>query len=171
MITPDDDMKRNRNRIIIPYTYRNKIVGNTSRYCDDQSPKYINEQQTGYVFGIDLQKPEWQICILVEGIFDALSIGGCAYLHNTISVEQAQLLATLNRRIIVCPDQDKAGLAVTDRALELGYSVSIPRWDTDVKDVNDATRKYGALATVLSIIESATTSPIVIKMRKREFKI
>jgi hypothetical protein len=34
--------------------------------------------------------------------------------------------------------------------------------------VNDATKRYGAFATVLSIIESATTSPIVIKMRKRD---
>lgn len=170
MITPDDKMTRNRNRVIIPFTYHGKIVGNTSRYCDNKSPKYINDQPPGYVFGLDLQKPEWQVCILVEGIFDALSIMGCAYMHNTISKEQAQVLAGLNRRIIVVPDQDKTGLAVTDRALELGYSVSIPKWE-NCKDVNEAVVKYGALATTLSIIECATTSPIVVKMRKQELKI
>ena len=169
MITPDDALSRNKRRIIVPYTYKDKIVGHTSKYCDNTHPKYINEQQPGYVFGLDLQHQDWQVCILVEGIFDALRINGCAYLHNTISTDQARLLSTMNKRIIVCPDQDKAGLTVIDRALELGYSVSLPPWE-GCKDANDAVIKYGAFATVLSIIESATTSPITIKMRKRDIK-
>ena len=81
---------RYANRIIIPYTYKNKIVGHTSRFLDNKIPKYINEQQPGYVFNIDMQKPEWQVCILTEGIFDALSIDGIAIMHDDISNEQAQ---------------------------------------------------------------------------------
>jgi len=54
MITPNDK-GRNVNRIIVPYTNKNKIVGFTSRYTDNKIPKYINEQQKGYVFGLDLQ--------------------------------------------------------------------------------------------------------------------
>lgn len=167
LVTPDDE-GRNANRIIIPYTYEDKIVGHTSRFLDDRKPKYISEQQQGYVFGYDLQKPDWSICIVVEGPFDAISISGCAILHANISEEQATILNTLNRTIIVVPDRDKAGLEVCNRALELGYSVSIPDWDDSIKDVNDAVIKYGKITTLLSIIQCATTSKIKVEMQRRK---
>jgi len=156
------------NRVIIPYTYKNKIVGHTSRFLDNKIPKYINEQQPGYVFNIDIQKPEWQVCIVTEGIFDALSIDGVAVMHNDISNDQALLLSTLNKQIILVPDRDKTGLELCDRALELGYSVSLPNWDSDVKDVNDAVVKYGKLPTLLSILHSATNSKIKIEMQRKK---
>lgn len=161
---------RYANRIIIPYTYKNKIVGHTSRFLDNKIPKYINEQQPGYVFNIDIQKPEWQVCILTEGIFDALSIDGVAIMHDDISNEQAQLLATLNKQIIVVPDRDKTGLKICDRALELGYSVSLPNWEPGIKDVNDAVVKYGKLATLLSILQNATMSKIKIEIQRKKIE-
>lgn len=167
LITPNMP-GRYGNRIIIPYTYKDKIVGCTSRFLDDKTPKYLNEQQPGYVFGYALQKKEWQVCIVVEGVFDALSIDGCAVLHDDISIEQASVLASLNKRVIVVPDQDKTGITIVDRALELGYSVSIPDWGPGVKDVNDAVVKFGKLQTLLSILESATNSRIKLEMRKKQ---
>jgi hypothetical protein len=161
---------RYANRIIIPYTYKNKIVGHTSRFLDNKIPKYINEQQPGYVFNIDIQKPEWQVCILTEGIFDALSIDGIAIMHDDISNEQAQLIASLNKQIIVVPDRDRAGLKICDRALELGYSVSLPNWESDIKDVNDAVVRYGKLATLLSILQSATMSKIKIEIQRKKIE-
>lgn len=167
LITPQEP-GRMGNRVIIPYTYKGKIVGHTSRFLDDRTPKYLNEQQPGYVFNIDMQKPEWTVCILTEGIFDALSIDGVAVMHDDISTEQAQLLSTLNKTIIVVPDRDKTGLKLCDRALELGYQVSLPNWDDDVKDTNDAVVKYGKLPTLLSILQSATNSKIKIELRKKQ---
>ena len=161
---------RYANRIIIPYTYNNKIVGHTSRFLDNKIPKYINEQQPGYVFNIDVQKSEWQVCILTEGIFDALSIDGIAIMHDDISNDQAQLIASLNKQIIVVPDRDKTGLKLCDRALELGYSVSLPNWESDIKDVNDAVVRYGKLPTLLSILQSATMSKIKIEMQRKKIE-
>ncbi len=169
LITPDA-MGRMKNRVIIPYTYKNKIVGHTSRFLDDKIPKYINEQQPGYVFNIDVQKPEWAICIVVEGIFDALSIDGVAMMHDSISSEQALLLSTLNKQIIVVPDRDKTGLAMCERAFELGYQVSLPNWEADIKDVNDAVVRYGKLATLLSILQSATNSKIKIELQRKKIE-
>lgn len=166
LITPDEE-GRNSNRIIIPYTFDNKIVGHISRYLDERIPKYIKEQQPGFVFGYDFQKPDWEVCIVVEGIFDALSINGCALTHDTISDEQAEILRRLNRRIIVVPDQDKTGLTIIDRALELGFQVSLPDWEPGIKDTNDAVRKYGRLPTLLSILQHATTSKIKLQMERR----
>lgn len=167
MVTPNES-GRMGNRIIIPYTYNNKIVGHTSRFLDNKIPKYINEQQPGYVFGLDFQKPDWQVCILVEGIFDALSLNACALTHNTINDDQAYLLSMLNRKIIFVPDRDKTGLATCDKALELGYSVSIPEWDVDVKDVNDAVVKYGKFSTLISILQAATNSKVKVEMQRRK---
>lgn len=167
LITPNEK-GRMANRVIIPYTYKNKIVGQTSRFLDDRIPKYLNEQQQGYVFNVDVQKPDWQVCIVTEGIFDALAIDGVAVMHDDISPDQALLLGTLNKQIIVVPDRDATGMKMCDKALELGYSVSLPNWDTNVKDVNDAVVKYGKLPTLLSIIQGATNSKIKIEMQRKK---
>lgn len=160
----------NRTRLILPYYYEGRIVGNTSRFYDNRRPKYLSEQQRGYVFNIDAQHPDWQVCILTEGQFDALSVGGCAYMGSNISDEQANLLTKLRRRIIVVPDQDKSGMEICERALELGYQVSLPDWHDGVKDVNDAVVRYGRLATLLSILQNATSSTIKINMARKRFK-
>jgi len=169
IITPNAK-GRQGNRIIIPYTYENKVVGYTSRFLDNKTPKYINQQQSGYVFGIDFQKPDYEVCILVEGIFDALSLNCCALTHNTINDDQVELLSQLNRRIIFVPDRDKTGLETCNRALELGYSVSIPKWDSDVKDVNDAVVRYGKLPTLLSILQCATSNRVKIEIQRRKLE-
>ena len=165
------DKKRGpRDRIVVPYTYKNRIVGHTSRYLDSRTPKFINSQQPGYVFGYDLQKPNWTSAIVVEGIFDALSILGLACMHETISKEQAQLLKQLKRRIIVVPDQDRAGLSIIDAAVEHKFEVSIPEWPEDVKDVNDAVVRFGVAQTLQQIHQNAERSKIKIEMFKKRLQ-
>ena len=166
-VTPDDKY-RNQYRIVVPYTYQGKIVGNTSRFLDDRIPKYLNDQPQGFVFNLDKQDKDWQVCIVTEGIFDALSIDGLALMHDDISAEQAQLIAQLNRRVIVVPDFDKTGFKLIDRALELGYSVSLPDWEPGIKDVNDAVKKYGKLPTLLSILQNATMSKIKLELQRKK---
>jgi|TARA_R110000744_G_scaffold140910_3_gene252229 hypothetical protein len=167
MVTPNET-GRNALRLIIPYTYENKVVGSTSRYIDDRAPKFINDQQQGYVFGTDLQKPEWEIVLVFEGIFDAISMNGLALTHNTINDNQVAVIQQLGKRVIVVPDQDKTGLEICDRALELGFEVSLPNWSEDIKDANDAIIKYGRLNTLLSIIDSATNSKIKVEVMRNK---
>lgn len=160
------DTANSRPGILIPYTYRNQNVGHTIRFLDGQRPKYKSDQPLGFVFGIDLQKKNWSFAIAVEGVIDAISISGVGLLHNDISIEQAQVLQSLNKEIVVVPDQDLPGLELVDRAVELGFSVSIPDW-SDCKDINDAVKKYGKLTTLLSIIQSKETSRIKIELMKK----
>lgn len=164
-ITPKDT-GRNGNRIIMPLKYRTKTIGHISRYLDDKTPKYLKENQEGALFGYELQKPEYEVALVFEGVFDALAFNGCALLHDDISEHQALLLRSLNRKIIVVPDQDKTGLNLVDRALELGFHVSLPDWGKDCKDANDAMLKYGKLPTLLSILQNATNSKIIINMKR-----
>jgi len=156
-----------RPHVTIPFTHDGKIVGWCARFLDNKAPKYINHTQPGYVFGTELQNDSWQYVIVVEGIFDALCIDGLAVMHNTVSDAQARLIRNLGREVIVVPDHDKAGLELIDRAIELGWSVSIPDWPSDVKDVNDAVVKFGKLATLLTIMQSRETSRIKIELRKK----
>jgi hypothetical protein len=161
---------RESERIIIPYYYNGRIVGYTSRFYDNAHPKYLSEQQRGYVFNTDNQLEDWASCIVVEGQFDAIAIGGCAVMGATISDEQAKVLKKLRKNIIVVPDRDSSGMKICDRALELGYQVSIPDWSPEVKDVNDAVRRYGRFQTLLTILQAATSSKIITEIKKKEFK-
>ena len=154
--------------VMIPFTHNNKVIGWTARFLDNKIPKYINHSQPGYVFGTDLQHPDWNYAIVTEGIFDALSIGGLAVMHSTISDAQARFIRSLGKQVVVVPDQDKAGLELVDRALELGWSVSIPDWPAHIKDVNDAVVELGRLETLLTIMQARETSKIKIELRKKQ---
>ena len=154
--------------VIVPFTYNNQVVGSTVRFLDDRNPRYINDMQKGYVFGIDLQQAGWQNVIVTEGIFDALSISGVAVMHNEVSDDQARLIRSLGRNVVVVPDQDIAGVELIDRAVELGWSVSIPYWPEGVKDINDAVKLWGKLATLLTIMQSSESSRIKIELRKKQ---
>ena len=169
MAIPSSNGSWTRPNIVIPFTHNHVIVGNTTRFLDDRKPVWINDFQPGYVFGTDLQMPDWQYVIVTEGIFDALSISGLALMHNTVNDAQAKLIRNLGKEIIVVPDQDKPGLELIDRATELGWAVSIPDWD-NCKDVNDAVIKYGRLGTLLTILQARETSKIKIELRKRWLK-
>jgi len=167
MISPEQK-GRQAERIVIPYTYEDRIVGHTARFLDDRKPKFISEQQPGYVFGTDLQQEHWTQAIVVEGIFDALSLNCLALLHNDINDKQATLLKSLRRDITVVPDQDQAGIKLIDRAVALGFAVSMPPWPDDVKDVNDAVKRYGRLGTLITIMKARETSKIKIEMAKKK---
>ena len=167
MISPDEK-GRNSNRIVVPYTYEGDVVGWSGRYLDNRTPKFINEQQPGYVFGLDLQQEHWTQLIVVEGLFDALSINAVAVLHNTVNDKQAQIIKQQHKQITVVPDQDEAGLKLIDRAVELGWAVSIPDWPEHIKDVNDAVKHYGKLGTLITIMNTRETSKIKIELAKRK---
>jgi hypothetical protein len=153
--------------IVIPFTHENQVVGHCVRFLDDRTPKYINDIQPGYVFGTDLQRHTWNSVLVMEGVFDALSISGLAVLHADVNDAQVRLIRSLGREVVVVPDQDSAGMKLVDRAVELGWSVSMPQWGDDVKDVNDAVIKYGRLGTLLTIMQAREHSKIKIELKKR----
>ena len=157
-----------RPHVTIPFTYDNKVIGWCARFLDNKAPKYINHSQPGYVFGADLQHNDWQHVIVTEGIFDALSIGGLAVMHNTINDRQARLIRNIGKDITVVPDQDVAGVELIDRAVELGWAVSIPEWPEGCKDVNDAVIKLGKIGALLTIMQARETSKIKIEIRKKQ---
>ncbi len=159
---PDDPLYAKR--LVVPFTFNGDIVGWTARHInppDKQTPKYLHKMSSGFVFNIDrFADSEREIVIVVEGVFDAIAIDGIAVLGNHVTAEQAHLIEKLGKRVILCPDRDKAGKELIEEALALGWEVSFPPWHKDIKDAADAVGKYGRLLTVASIIKHATDNKI-----------
>jgi len=155
------------NRIIIPFLFNNEIVGWTARTIGDASPKYLSEQQPGYVFNLDSQHDTRRFVIVCEGPFDALSINGCALLGAEIKDSQNWLLKQLSKELILVPDRDHEGPKTVEQAIELGWSVSMPDWPAGVKDINDAIGKLGKLATLWLIVNNKESNALKIRLKMK----
>jgi len=157
------------NRIIVPFYKDGIVVGYTARAVGDAKPKYISEQQPGYVFNLDCQTHDRTFVIVSEGPFDAISIDGCALLGSEIKDSQNWLLKQLHREIILVPDRDEAGEKTVEQAIEFGWSVSMPEWPENVKDINDAVKKLGRLATLWLIINSKEKNALKIRLHAKQW--
>lgn len=158
------------NRVIIPFLYQHKIVGNTARKVSAGKPKYVSDQHPFFVFNVDAQIEQHKYIFVVEGPFDALSIGGVALLTNEVSEQQARIINSIGAEVIVIPDQDKAGLVLIDQAKELGWKVAFPTWEENIKDCADAVKKYGKLFVVVDAINTAVQGAIKIEVAKNNLK-
>ena len=159
-----------RDRLIIPFYYEGRVVGWTGRsVVPDKKPKYLTEVQPGFVYGLDSQTYNKAFAIVCEGQIDALHIEGCALGGSEISDQQAMLLNRLQKQIIVVPDRDSAGKKLVERAIELGWSVSLPEWNQEINDIGEAVNKYGRLYTLYSIANTADDSPLKIRLRAKKW--
>ncbi len=159
-----------RDRLIVPFYYEGKVVGWTARTVQqDKQPKYLSEQQPGYVFNLDEQRPQKIFVIVCEGPVDAIHVDGVALMGSEIKDQQALLINRLNREVIVVPDRDEAGSKLIERAIDLGWSVSMPKWEAGIKDISDAVKKYGKLYTLHSIVGAVESSPLKIRLGAKKW--
>jgi len=157
------------NRIIIPFLYKGDIVGWTARAINDAKPKYLSEQQPGYVFNLDNQQDDREFVIVSEGPFDALSIDGCALLGAEIKDSQNWLLKQLGKELVLVPDKDHEGPRTVEQAIEYGWSVSMPDWPEGIKDINDAVVKLGKLATLWLIVQAKESNGLKIRLKTKQW--
>ena len=161
-----------RDRLIVPFFFEQRIVGWTARtILADKQPKYLTENQPGYVYGLDEQSHNKVFAIVCEGPVDAIHVEGCALTGSEIGDQQAILINRLGKDIIVVPDRDKAGSKLIEAAIDRGWGVSLPEWDADINDIGDAVAKYGRLYTLYSIASAAETSPLKIRLRAKKWFI
>lgn len=155
-------------RLIIPYYYKNKIVGFTARLCYDTDgkdiPKYYQQSPTDFVYNLDHQA-DWmrKYVIVNEGVLDAWTTDGVGILGET-NQAKIDIINRLQKQVIVCPDRDKNGQELVKAAIDNNWAVSYPKWEPGIKDASKAAEKYGRLLTIHSIIESAVSSRIKIEL-------
>lgn len=165
----DNEAYNLHRRIIIPYYYKNEIVGYTARTWEqDVKPKYWSSHPADFVFNIDNQKPNSKFVIVCEGPFDAMSVDGVSVSGSEISDVQAEQIDRLQREVVVVPDGDRAGKKIVHRAIELGWTVSFPIWLETCKDINEAVIKYGKLFVMKSILSARETSRLKIEIKLKK---
>jgi len=171
--TPETEYKLNC-RVIIPFTWQKNIIGYSARaVVGALRPKYYSNHASDFVFNMDMQLPDNKFVIVCEGLFDAMSVDGVALCGNECSEQQAEIIDSLGKEVIVVPDFDChenkwAGAKLIDHAIEYGWSVSFPVWAKTCKDVNEATVKYGKLFVLKSILDSRESSKLKIELHKRK---
>jgi hypothetical protein len=157
-------------RVIIPFKYEGKVVGNTARKVKEGRPKYLSDQHPFFVFNVDAQEELNKYVFVCEGPFDALSVGGVALLTNEISQQQAHIINQLGKEVIVIPDQDSAGLMLIKQAIDYDWAVAFPNWDKDVKDCADAVQQYGKLFVIVDAIKTAQRGEIKISVARNNLE-
>ena len=158
-----------RDRIIIPFYYEGRIVGYTARTVGESKPKYLTDSQPGFVYGLDEQREKKTFTLVCEGPIDALHIEGCALTGSDIGDAQALLLNKLGKDIYVVPDRDKAGSKLVEQAIDRGWGVSLPDWDTDINDIGECVQRHGRLYTLYNIVAAAETSPLKIRLKAKKW--
>jgi len=154
-------------RFIVPFFYKGIPVGYTARWIGNPPegmPKYYNQQpKNNFVYGLDSQTKDKNVVIVTEGQLDAIFTDGVAIGSNNINDDQANIIDSLNKRVIVLPDADSAGMRMVNKAVDRGWGVAFPDWD-NCKDAADAAMKYGRLYTLRSILDSVVTNTTKIKV-------
>jgi hypothetical protein len=171
--TPDKEFNMHK-RVIVPFNSPKSdwLHGYSARAIDDSvKPKYIAQySNNGYLFGQEnLFKPARKFVIITEGIFDAISIDGAAVMKQYFSERQLQTVKTCDKQIIIVPDRDDSGKTLALQAIEQGFSISLPQWDDDIKDVADAVKKYGRLAALKQILDAAEDNKLKIQIKMRSW--
>jgi len=159
-----------RDRVIIPFYNQKHIVGYTGRKIVDGKPKYLTHSQNGYVFNIDAQTQDRKYVIVVEGQFDAIASEGVAIMHNEPSETQCFRINSLGREVIVVPDRDKPGAKMLEAAINNGWSMSLPPWGDDIKDVAKAVEVYGKAYTLATILHYRESNKIKIELQKKKLE-
>ena len=159
-----------KDRAIIPFYDGERIVGWTGRKIKEGAPKYLTTAQPGYVFNLSQQTDERKYVIVVEGQFDAIAVGGVAIMHNDPNETQISRIKNLGKEVIIVPDNDRPGAKLISAAINNNWSVSLPDWGDDVKDVADAVKKHGRLYTLLTILKYREHGQIKLTMMKRKIE-
>ena len=163
--TPEENL---RNRVLVPFTFLNQPMGFSGRVIYDGRPKYYSDHPPHFVYGYDNQRDAAKFCLVMEGLFDAIGLDGLAVTSNECSEEQAMVIDSLNREVIVVPDRDKAGRQLVQDAMKYGWNVAFPEWHDDIKDASDAVKRYGQLFAMKSILNSVETSNLKIQLRMKK---
>ena len=122
-----------RNRLMLPVIdVRGDVIGFTSRVMDDSTPKYLNTPETsifkkrsilyGLNYAKNTKRPNF---ILVEGNIDVITLHQAGF-DNTVATmgtalteEHVRMLSRYTRELVLCYDNDAAGMDATQRAIAL----------------------------------------------------
>ena len=129
-----------KNRIMFPIlSFRNNIIAYGGRAIDDFGPKYLNSSDSVlYKKNRNLYFTNEFItatkkrgyAFIVEGYFDVLSLNKLGYANSAspsgtaLTYQQLESVSKYTSKILICFDNDEAGLKATERVLEIKNQIS-----------------------------------------------
>ena len=122
-----------RNRLMFPVIdVRGDVIAFAGRSLDGSEPKYLNSPETMLyskrrsLYGINFAKNTKRGSILlVEGNIDVVTLhqagidNAVATMGTSLTTEQTRLISRYAKEIIICYDNDPAGIKATDRAISI----------------------------------------------------
>ncbi len=129
-----------KNRIMFPIlNFRSEIIAYGGRALEDFGPKYLNSSDSVLYkknrnlyftkeFISSVKKKGY--AFLVEGYFDVLSLNQLGYSNSAspsgtaLTIQQLEAVSRYTNKILLCFDNDEAGLKATERVLEIKNQVS-----------------------------------------------
>ena len=148
-----------KNRIMFPIlSFRNNIIAFGGRAIDDFGPKYLNSSDSVLYkknrnlyftneFITATKKKGY--AFIVEGYFDVLSLNKLGYANSAspsgtaLTYQQLESVSKYTSKILICFDNDEAGLKATERVLEIKNQISKQveihclNLPTEYKDISD----------------------------------
>lgn len=120
-----------RNRLMLPVIdSTGDILGFTSRVMDNSTPKYLNTPETAIfkkrsiLYGIQWAKlTKRSFFLLVEGNLDVITLhqagidNAVATMGTALTAEHARLIGRYTNELVLCYDNDSAGVEATQRAM------------------------------------------------------
>ena len=129
-----------KNRIMFPIlNFRNNIIAFGGRVLDDFGPKYLNSSDSvlykknrNLYFTSDFLTATKKkgYAFIVEGYFDVLALNKLGYANaaspsgTALTHQQLDSVSKYTSKILICFDNDEAGLKATERILEIKNQVS-----------------------------------------------
>ena len=132
-----------RSRLMLPLQDASgRVIGFTGRLIanDPKAPKYLNTPQTllydksRHVYGLHLAKEairKQDRAVIVEGNLDVVSSHQIS-VHNVVAAagtalteQHLKIIKRLSSNISLAFDNDRAGLAATERAIEISQQLGI----------------------------------------------
>ncbi len=149
-----------RNRVMFPIIdVRGNVIAFGGRITHGDGPKYLNSGDTpvfnksrNLYFLNAARKSGENFVILVEGYMDVIALAKNGYLNTVATLgtaltkEQAKMIASNFKEVVICYDSDGAGRNATDRAIKIlrEHDIKISVMNLkDKKDPDEYLNAYG----------------------------
>ncbi len=169
-------------RLIFPISdIRGKVIAFGGRLLHGDGPKYINSPETAIfkkqdtLFGLFRAIPGIKLMksvIICEGYMDVLAFfmaginNAVAPLGTSLTQSQISILKRYTTQLILCFDSDKAGLAATERAINMagaqGMSVKVIKL-AEAKDPAEILQKFGAERLKISLESTINADDFILE--------
>lgn len=140
-----------RNRVMFPiFDTRNRVIGFGGRTLGDDKSKYLNSPDTpvfnksrNLYFLNAARRSGKEFVILVEGYMDVIALAKNGYLNTVatlgtaLTTQQAKLIASEFKEVVICYDSDGAGRKATEKAIRILREQEIKISVLNLKDEKD----------------------------------